>query len=372
MRILIRTSLTTAALDAPPAINSYCLVLTKDGVTAVPLDPGFDYNKAARELRKWVSGPGANPGYYEQQRNELYNKLINSVLPKIPQGIKNIVIVPDGELAYLPFDILRASNNSNDKDFGETYALSLSPSVSVSVLAKKEGLALNTPILAFADAVYNVEDQGEDRAQQSYDGLQWPNLPGTAAEVSALEEIAIREQKEIKIYSREAVSEEQVKALSAAGQLKDYPIIHFACHGYFDEEEPGKSSIVLSEVSDKSKAQDENNGYLTIAEIAVLDFDSRMVLLSACETGLGDMKRGEGMVGLARAFLVAGAGNVGVSLWKINDTATSLFMEELYKKVLAEGKTVREAYYEVKNDFRQGKHPGHTRPYYWAAFTMYE
>jgi CHAT domain-containing protein len=358
--------------DTPPAINSYCLVLTKDGVTAVPLDPDFDYNKAARDLRQWVSGPGANPSYYEQQRNELYDKLIKPVLPKIPGGVKNIVIVPDGELAYLPFDILRASNNSNDKDFGETYALSLSPSVSVSVLAQKEGLTLNAPILAFANAVYNLEDQGGDRGQRGYDGQVWQNLPGTAAEVNALQEIAREQQKEIAVYLREEVTEQAVKELSASRELQRYPIIHFACHGYFDEEEPARSGIVLSEVSDERNAEDENNGYLTVPEIAVLNFNSRIVLLSACETGLGDMKRGEGMVGLARAFLVAGAGNVGVSLWKINDTATSLFMEELYKKVLVEGKTFREAYYEVKNDFRQGKHAGYTRPAYWAAFTMYE
>jgi CHAT domain-containing protein len=79
------------------------------------------------------------------------------------------------------------------------------------------------------------------------------------------------------------------------------------------------------------------------------------------------------MVGLARAFLVAGAGNVGVSLWKINDKGTSFFMEALYRRVLGEGKIFRAAYYEVKNDFRHGKFGAqYTRPMYWAAFTMYE
>jgi CHAT domain-containing protein len=79
------------------------------------------------------------------------------------------------------------------------------------------------------------------------------------------------------------------------------------------------------------------------------------------------------MVGLARAFLVAGAGNLGVSLWEVDDTGTSLFMTALYQKVLADGKTFRQAYYEVKNAFRHGEAgEDYARPMYWAAFTMYE
>jgi CHAT domain-containing protein len=230
--------------------------------------------------------------------------------------------------------------------------------------------------LAFADAVYNREGSGVDRGERGYDGLEWANLPGTAREADRLEGIAAREGKGIVVYRGEEVSEGKVKELSALGELKKYPFVHFACHGYFDEEEPGRSAIVLSEVSGGNAGEAEKDGYLNAAEIVGLEFDSRMVLLSACETGLGGsgkMKRSEGVVGLARAFLTAGAGNVGVSLWKISDEGTVLFMEELYRKVLGEGKSFREAYHEVRNDFRQGKHGArYSRPYYWAAFTMYE
>jgi CHAT domain-containing protein len=128
------------------------------------------------------------------------------------------------------------------------------------------------------------------------------------------------------------VSEKKVKDLSGAGTLKTYPVIHFACHGYFNEEDPAMSGIVFSEVSGLVNTGED--GYLTVPEIALLDMDARMVVLSACETGLGQVKRGDGMVGLARSFLVAGARNVGVSLWSIRDEATVEVMGRLYRKVI--------------------------------------
>jgi len=111
-----------------PAIESYCLVLTKDGVTPVLLDSGFDYNGTVKELRERVSNwdrlnNNFNRQRYEQLSVDLYDKLVKPVLPRLPTGIKNIVIVPDGELAYLPFYILR--EDAESPAFGETYVLSL-------------------------------------------------------------------------------------------------------------------------------------------------------------------------------------------------------------------------------------------------------
>jgi tetratricopeptide (TPR) repeat protein/CHAT domain-containing protein len=357
-----------------PAIDSYCLVLTKDGVKPVILDSAYAFSEVSRKFREQVAGANRNnplgrPERYETLRNELYEKLITPVLPYLGRNIKNIVIVPDGDLAYLPFDILRPTTNS--KDFGELFSLSLSPSISVSIIAER-GLPAtqNAPILGFANAIYNNQGSGSDRGTRSFDGLVWQNLPGTAIEIEMLKEIAESQNKSITVLLQKDVSEEKVKSLSANGELRKYPIIHFACHGYFNEEEPAMSGIVLSEVSGIS---DTNDGYLTVPEIVLLNFNSRMVLLSACETGLGENKRGRGMVGLTRAFLAAGAGNVGVSLWKVDDKGTSLFMEELYKKVLIEGKSFRAAYYDVKNQFRHGVFgETYARPRYWAAFMMYE
>jgi len=110
--------------------------------------------------------------------------------------------------------------------------------------------------------------------------------------------------------------------------------------------------------------------YTTIPEIAVLDLNARMVLLSACETGLGVLRRDDWMVGMVRAFLLAGAEYMGVSLWEINDEATLEFMTRLYGKVWNEGKKFRKAYYLVKNEFRQ--HDRWSHPYFWSVFVLYE
>jgi CHAT domain-containing protein len=125
---------------------------------------------------------------------------------------------------------------------------------------------------------------------------------------------------------------------------------------------------VLSEVS--GLLDNDEDGYLTIPEIAVLNLDAQMVLLSACETGLGLLKRGDGMVGMIRAFLIAGAKYAGVSLWSIDDEVTVEFMTRLYSKVLNEGITFKEAYYRMKNEFRNDKELNH--PFYWSAFVIYE
>ncbi|GBU28315.1 hypothetical protein R84B8_01873 [Treponema sp. R8-4-B8] len=349
--------------DESIAVNSYCLVITKNGLTAVPLNPDFNYADAIQKLRDGFESPNArntSQSFYEEPRNALYNQLIKPVLPYL-KNIKNITIVPDGDLALIPFDILRADSGS--KNFGDNYVISLSPSISVSVLARKDEKMPNSPILFFANSVY--------AGRKTPRGTPWKDLGGVENEVNILQKVAGAKKKDFLTYFDEKATKKNIQSLSAGEVLKKYPIIHFACHGYFNREKPSESGLVLYQVSGDPVAE---NGYLTIPDVAALDLNARMVVLSACETGLGKAKIGEGMVGLVRAFMVAGAGNVGVSLWEIDDVATPSFMERLYGKTLGEGKRFSEAYKEVKKLFQAGEEFGstYTKPYYWAAFTMYE
>jgi CHAT domain-containing protein len=128
--------------------------------------------------------------------------------------------------------------------------------------------------------------------------------------------------------------------------------------------------LVFSEYSGLLGENSSEDGFLCIEEIALLQLNAKMVMLSACETGLSHSKRGDGMSGLARSFMVAGAQNVGVSLWEVSDRATMEFMLGVYQKVIHEGKTFREAYSEMKEEFRNSLNWNH--PYYWAGFTLYE
>ena len=158
--------------------------------------------------------------------------------------------------------------------------------------------------------------------------------------------------------------------MSADGSLLNYPIIHFALHGFFNDMLDPQAALVFSEVSGLIGDESGEDGYLAIEEIALLQLNARMVKLSACETGLGQIQRGDGMSGLARAFMVAGAQNVGVSLWEISDEATVEFVWSVYRRVIHDGKSFREAYREAKEEFRNSERWSH--PYYWAGFTMYE
>jgi CHAT domain-containing protein/tetratricopeptide (TPR) repeat protein len=356
-----------------PAINSYCLVLTKDGIIPVRLDPEPDYVSLVNYLRhNIIEKLDLSWELMEERRNALYNALIKPVLERLPPSVTKLIIVPDGILGHLPFDILR--ENADGPDLGQSYRLSFSPSVSVSMLAAGAGQGEKLPLLALGGAWYHPEKLAGSRGsgnrepagEQGTKTRRWLDLPGTETEVRALQALVSR--RDISLVLGSEVSEERIKTLSGAGELAKYAALHFACHGYFDTLDPDRSGIVFSEVSGLiTTGQD---GYLTIPEIVLLRLKSRIAILSACETGLGEVARGDRMVGLARAFMVAGTKNVGVSLWSIDDDATAEFMTRMYRKVLKEGHSFKEAYYRVKDEFRS--HPQWNKPAYWAAFVLYE
>jgi CHAT domain-containing protein len=155
------------------------------------------------------------------------------------------------------------------------------------------------------------------------------------------------------------------RATATGGELSKYRYVHFATHGYIDSERPNLSAIVLSLVDEEGKPQ---NGFLRANEIYNLNLPAELVVLSACETGLGKEIKGEGLVGLTQGFMYAGARRVVVSLWNVNDKATAELMARFYRGMLREKKTpaaaLRAAQIEMSRQ-RQWQ-----SPYYWAAFTL--
>lgn len=139
-----------------------------------------------------------------------------------------------------------------------------------------------------------------------------------------------------------------------------------ACHGYFNQSVPAYSSLVLSEVSGSIPESNED-GYLTVIELATLNMNAEFLNLSACETGLSVLNKGDGMSGLTRSCIIAGAEHVGATLWEVNDEATCLFQISLYKYI-KRGLPYATAYQKAKADLRK-KYPN---PMYWAPFVLYE
>jgi len=149
------------------------------------------------------------------------------------------------------------------------------------------------------------------------------------------------------------------------GELSQYRYVHFATHGLLDTERPGLSALALSMVDEHGNPQD---GFLRTYDIYNLKLPAELVTLSACQTGLGKEIKGEGLVGLTRGFMYAGAARVVVSLWNVNDKATADLMAKFYEKMLKQGErpaaALRAAQVEM---WRQRQWQS---PHYWAAFTM--
>jgi CHAT domain-containing protein len=155
------------------------------------------------------------------------------------------------------------------------------------------------------------------------------------------------------------------RIVTASGELSRYRIIHFATHGLLNSEHPELSGLVLSLFDENGKTQD---GFLRMDEIFNLRLPADLVVLSACQTALGKEIKGEGLVGLTRGFMYAGAARVVASLWQVDDEATSQLMWRFYRGMLKEGlrpaAALREAQIEMSQSSRWSS------PYYWAGFVI--
>jgi tetratricopeptide (TPR) repeat protein len=334
-------------------------------------NPGIDFKKdlSAKELSKT---------FYDFLLGDIYD---------IVKTKKKIIIIPDNVLGLLPFETL-IDNNGNY--LVENHDIRYSQSLTVLNLIKDRRYnSINRlPVIAFGGAVYDSNTykseialneneydkllketiaslkRGQSRAD-IYDLLKntsWKNLPGTLMEVKSIKNIFGKGT----FYTGDKVSEQAVKDLSKSGELKKYKIIHFATHGLVIPDYPELSALVLSL---SAKINNKEDGYLQSGEIAGLNLNADFVNLSACETGLGKIYGGEGIVGLTQSFLIAGANGVSVSLWQVADESTMMFMSEFYKLVHEKQMSYYEAESEVKRMFIKDKK--FSNPFFWAPFVYY-
>lgn len=222
------------------------------------------------------------------------------------------------------------------------------------------------------------------------DDSKWKALPGTIEEVKAIEKIISKKVNEVSLWESNNATEKRFKALS--GQSPN--IIHIATHGFFYENPEASKSNVDDNVSNIYRSSKdpllrsglilaganeawENNSYygededgiLTAMEIANLDLsNTRVVVLSACETGLGDINGSEGVYGLQRAFKMAGVDTLIMSLWQVPDKETAIFMEAFYKN-WSDDNTIRTAFIETQRSLSKKYKDD---PFKWAAFVLFE
>jgi CHAT domain-containing protein len=147
--------------------------------------------------------------------------------------------------------------------------------------------------------------------------------------------------------------------------LSHYSILHLATHGILNTKDPEKSGFVLSLVDRDKNPQ---NGFITMKDVYSLRTPVVLVVISACQTGLGKEVKGEGLIGLTRGFMHAGASSVVSTLWRVDDEATAELMKHFYENMLQRGMTPAAALREAQNTIRQDSR--WSSPYYWAAFTL--
>ncbi len=308
---------------------------------------------------------------------------------------KRLAIVADGALQYIPFAALDVSSVSVAPSASyhplilDHEVVSLPSASTLAVLrsevkdrrpAPKTLAVLADPVFDNSDArvrrqntkmetaetgergIGLVAEQVKTAAQESGvagGGLVIPPLPGTKLEAEQIARLVPAGE------SKEALGFQASRETAAAAELAEYRYVHFATHGFLNSRHPELSGLVLSLVDELGRPRD---GFLRAHEVFNLHLPAEMVVLSACETGLGKEVRGEGLIGLTRGFMYAGAPRVVVSLWSVSDASTAELMTRFYEGVIVRNSSPAKALRAAQVSLMEGGK--YRAPFYWAAFTL--
>jgi CHAT domain-containing protein/tetratricopeptide (TPR) repeat protein len=296
---------------------------------------------------------------------EIYDLLLKDALAAIPAS-SHLIIIPDGLLLRLPFEALvKEIRDGAPKYLLEDYVISYAPSA--SVLGEIEGRKSGIPagpidLLAFGNPLFeNREEAAQADVEYLRAGARLQPLPYAEEEVSSISRIYQQSGGRTESYVQDEALEEILKSKSC-GQYKN---IHFATHGFVDDRVPALSGLLLA----PSRKPDGEDGFLRLNEIFPLHLNARLVTLSACETALGKEVRGEGMIGLTRAFFYAGAQSVMASLWMVSDQSTAILMRDFYKEYV-KGRRPSLALRLAKLELLKGDNPTYRHPFFWAPFIL--
>jgi CHAT domain-containing protein/Tfp pilus assembly protein PilF len=336
---------------------------------------------------------------YTRAAASLSRTLLGPVSAKL--GEKRLLIVSDGALQYLPFAVLpdpaiaiATSTTEEQPPLIVSHEIVNLPSASALAVLRldvKGRKAAARTVAVLADPVFSKDDERvlSNAAQKRTALAPVSRTPAQAAlrdVMRALRDVAPSDSPEslprlagTRLEARAISSllsdRESMQALDFAANrttatsaaMRQFRIVHFATHAVIDNVHPELSGIVLSLVDEQGQPQD---GFLRLHEIFNLKLPAELVVLSACRSGLGKEIRGEGLIGLTRGFMYAGARHVVVSLWSVNDKATAELMERFYRKMFEKrgassvAAALRSAQVEM---WREGRWPS---PYYWGAFIL--
>ncbi len=387
---------------------SYLWAVTRTSVSSYQLPPRAEIETAARNVYALLTARQPQPNQTETQQRAriaaaeavfpaqaaaLSRVLLGPVVAQL--GQRRLVIVADGALAYLPFAVLpdpTATTSVGAQPLLAAHEIVNLPSASVLAVIRREQATApraDKAVAVLADPVFEMNDPRValarkggparndaapsnavvaelGRALRSFNAGNADNpnaalsrLPFSRAEAAAIAALAPANQ----VWQATGFQASRTRVTSA--DLSRYRIIHFATHGLLNSAQPELSGLVLSLVDEAGQPQD---GFLRLHEIYNLRLGAELVVLSACQTALGKEIRGEGLIGLTRGFMYAGAPRVVASLWQVDDLATAELMKRFYTGMLKDGLRPAAALRAAQLELLKQK--PRAAPFYWAAFVL--
>lgn len=348
--------------------RSFIWLFDHGEVFCATLPPRREIDKAVRSYLALLGTP-PDPLYIQQElakvkvEGETLFSMLLGPLSKQINAFERLIVVPDGLLNYLPFEGLVL----NGQYLVETHQISYVPSASMLNLWQESSSRAHSgdqmELLAVGDPVFGPQTAGtrglakglrsRTNGETATRSFLLPSLPRTRDEVQFIASLFPTDRRKVLLGS------EATETVIKHESLKHYRRLHFATHSIVDDKTPWRSAVLLT-------ADEEEDGYLEVDEISELDLDCELVVLSACQTGRGQLLSGEGIVGLSRAFLHAGAQSVVVSLWSVSDISTGQLMKNFYQHLagnVGDVSALRLAKLEMLRSNTDSRHP-----FYWASF----
>ena len=362
--------------------KSYLWAIARSGIESYELPAEEEIvNAANRVYESLKTNPllQTNNEFTDAARN--LSQMILSPAAEQLTG-NRLIVVPDGVLHYIPFQVLPSPANA--EPLIATKEIINAPSASILGELQQEATQRPAPtnlLAAFGDPVF-ATDAGENKDAN----VNAQHVVATARLRSALRDTALNDRafdltKVERLFFakheldrlRQVAGEETLFVSDYAAtrerflttDLTQYAILHVVTHGLFDPKRPQASGLLLTNVSREEK---QLNGFIGLQDIYELRAPVLLVVLSACQTALGKDVRGEGLLGVTRGFMYAGASGVVASLWQVDDEATAELMKLFYSNMLENGMSPGEALRAAQNSIRQ--QPQWRAPYYWAGFTL--
>ncbi|MCJ7581923.1 MAG: CHAT domain-containing protein [Candidatus Aminicenantes bacterium] len=335
---------------------SYSFVITRGRIHVFELPPAEILRAEVRDYLQIITDKDSlnfQSGY------KLFSLLVQ---PGLDHGMNRIIFIPDDILHFLPFETL-LTQKEKPRWLVQDYRISYVPSITSfrEILLRKTGKNRGKDILSYGNPFFG-EYEGTENSEvalspdDTRSDFRLIPLRFSQMEVEKIATLFKKNKRDV--YTGEEATETSFKR----ADLADYKIIHFATHGLIDNHNPARSSIVLS-LRDLSS----EDGFLQMREVFDLKMNADLVVLSACQTGLGQYIKGEGIEGINRAFFFAGASSVLMSLWAVNDQASYQFMQRFYTH-LRSSDSIVDALRQSKIEMINSDALSH--PFYWAGFIV--